>query len=454
MNKAVITILGTIDHDKDKAEYKISKKLGSFSINEDKKYINMLTVLSDITEESIIAIGTKKAIEIQKKVIKYEKIKRNIIYKEIDNEQKYDAILLLINSIIDEYDEVIFDVSHGFRHLPILATISLIIEDIKNPDKINNILYAKELVRFKKYEIIDLKEYLELAKLSYVLSSFNENYTIGNSMTFSNESYQYLTDNLGIISKHILANSVQQLLGDDSRLNETIESLNELKKQEDTLKTFGKYIEEITIHLNKIKDLKNEPQYYQFFQLALMMRKRGYLLNAITLFNESVGLYCAEELKKIDIKVKNHIEKYQKGDNNLYELTQQSKNIIKNGKKFNGVYLFDPMHPKLTAGEKTTLQNKKKKLKEKIPQNILKEIENSGFVVSLTQQNAKKDRTITEIIQAYLQEHDTNELEEIIVEIETLRNNLAHGNSSNKIANVPQEFLSPIKKFSSLIKVK
>jgi len=470
--KAVITILGLIGHstkkqeikdnkivdifidkkNEDKAKYTFSKKLiDKYHLPENKNYINMLTVLDAMTDDQIIAIGTKKAIDIQKKVIEYEKIDREIEYKEIEDEKEYDNILVLIDSIIDEYDEVVFDVSHGFRHLPILATVSLIIQNIKDPDKVRNIIFAKEIEAFKEYEIIDLKEYLDLAKLSYVLSSFNDNYTVGNSMTFSEESCQNLVDQLRIISTHILANSVQQLIGEENILTQTITSLKKLQKEEDTLRTFNKYITDITGHLSNIKNLQRKPHYYQLFSLATMMEKRGYLLNSITLFNESVGLYCVEELKSIDERVKKHIEEYQGINNNLYELAQQSKTIIKNKENFTGVYLFDTAQTKLTSGHKTSLQKKKKKLKERIPEKILEEIENSGFTISLSPFNKQKDKSITQLIQDYLQKHNVALLEELIISIEKLRNNLAHGNSSGKIENVQRELGVFIKKFKSLI---
>lgn len=72
-----------------------------------------------------------------------------------------------MNETINQYDEVIVDVSHGFRHLPILMVVDLIIQNFQDTSKIKQILFAKEIDKHEKdkkgvYEIIDLKEYLTL----------------------------------------------------------------------------------------------------------------------------------------------------------------------------------------------------------------------------------------------------------------------------------------------------
>ncbi len=98
--------------------------------------------------------------------------------------------------------------------------VNLIIASIKDVDKIEHIFFAKEVISAKEYEIIDLLDYIGLAKLSFVLENFNTNYTIGNKLSFRNEKYQDLVDNLRIISGHILANSIKTLIEGDESLIE------------------------------------------------------------------------------------------------------------------------------------------------------------------------------------------------------------------------------------------
>jgi len=58
-----------------------------------------------------------------------------------DIESNYSYFLNKYNELIEQYDKVIIDVSHGFRHFPILAVVNLILQNIKNPEKIWNYYY-------------------------------------------------------------------------------------------------------------------------------------------------------------------------------------------------------------------------------------------------------------------------------------------------------------------------
>ena len=161
--KAVITILGMVGGSDihQKAVYYFEDK------KEDKKeYFNTLPLLIDTysNEYKIVPFYTKEAKSVNEKVLE----KSNLEFKDFDKkyfiEDDKDFIKLfnIINSAVDEYSELIIDVSHGFRHFPILMIVDLIIQNFKDTSKIKKILFAKEITQFKEYEIIDLKEYLDL----------------------------------------------------------------------------------------------------------------------------------------------------------------------------------------------------------------------------------------------------------------------------------------------------
>jgi CRISPR-associated DxTHG motif protein len=462
MKKTIITILGIISHTNQKSEPKKDEELARYSLGsrvidsfkiKEKKYINMFDVIvSNYKDENIIAIGTKKAIDTQKSVLEHLDIMDiNVQYIEIEDEKQYDKILEIINNQIVKNENIIFDVSHGFRHLPILATISLIVQNIQNSEKVQEIIYAKEEIPYKEYEIISLKEYLDLANLSYLLNTFDTNYTVGNEFSFVNENYQHLADNLRIISTHILANSLKQLLGEESHISKTIQILNDLMQNDSNIKTFQKSIESIIKHLQKIQNLDKEVRYMQLFRLSQMMKERGYVLNAITLLNEAVGFYCVETLKDIDDKVKEHIEKFEKNDDNLYELAHQSKNLVKLRDRFQFPYLSTDI--KLTSGQKTSLQKKKKNLKKKLNPLILKEIQEMGFDVSLTKIEKSTNKPFKKVILECLSTRNDEDLINLIKQTENLRNNLAHANSSEKIENVQSKLSNSLKEFKQIVKI-
>jgi len=478
--KAVVTILGMIGHTKpdticengkikkvfveiaenDRPKYYFSDTLSDFSDRLTKeKYINTLHLLIDaFKDRDIIPITTKQAKAIQQRTLEFLKLDTSCLENNVHiDESNYEEIFQKISELLqkNEYESFIIDLTHGFRHLPILMIVNLIIASIRDIDKIEHIFFAKEITSYYEYEIIDLIDYIGLAKLSFVLENFNYNYTVGNKLIFKNEAYQDLVDHLRIISGHILANSLKVLIQNDENLiQETIDKLETLQREDKNIATFSSSISQIIMHLKKIEVLKNEEEYIKLFKLSKIMKEREYLLNSITLLNESIGLYCANLIGDMSPRVKKHIQTYLELDkSNLYELAHQSKNIIKNMEKFTGDYLFEPNRVPLTAGQKTSLQNRKKRLKSKIPSSVQDEIKKSGFKIELSQLDTKKDRSIKNEIIAYLEQKDNGDLIEIIIEVENLRNNLAHGNSSEKISNVKGLISKLLKNYKSIISV-
>ena len=138
MKKAIITILGMIGlprEGQEKAEYYLSDSLKvDFSLKKD-RYTNMLPVLVDNFRDSygaIESIYTVDAKKTQSEVLVYEnldfKLEDSGFYIsniEGESEAQYSFFLEKYNEVIEKYDRVIIDVSHGFRHLPILATVNL-----------------------------------------------------------------------------------------------------------------------------------------------------------------------------------------------------------------------------------------------------------------------------------------------------------------------------------------
>ena len=429
MREAVVTLLGMISYSKpdyisvdgkvkqifvdiseeDRAKYFFSDSLNKFSKRLTKeRYINTLPLLIDgFSNREIIPIATQKAKNIQEKTLDFLKIENSPLENTIIiNESNYEEIFQQISELLqrDEYDSFIIDLTHGFRHLPILMIVNLIIASIKDVDKIEHIFFAKEIIPFKEYEIIDLLDYIGLAKLSFVLENFNTNYTVGNKLVFKNAKYQDLVDNLRIISGHILANSLKALITKDEKnlIQKTIEKLENLQREDKNIATFSSSINNIIGHLKKMEVLKDEKDYIKLFKLSKMMKEREYLLNSITLLNESVGMFCAEKIREISEDISVEIDKFiVEEEFGMYNLSHQSKKMLEN--KFYKEYFMETF-------------------KKQIIIDGLKKQENSA-------------------------------LENIIPKISNLRNNLAHGNSSEKIENVKfkiGELLSDYQKIAQI----
>jgi CRISPR-associated DxTHG motif protein len=427
----IITIAG-IGHKTPKEErayYAYDTNLAKSFTLKKHNYTNMLPLLIDNFHENIIPIFTQNAKESQTIVLQdeFEKDFEDIFKPEylIGDEKDFYSILSLINTLVSENDKYIIDLTHGFRHIPILATISIITHTLNDTSNIEHILFAKEIEAKKNYEIIDLKEYLELANMSYMLETFADNYTVSSKTVFIDEDFQELSDELRILSNHILSNSLQQIFASNApeRTINNIDKISQNKK----IATFKNSLEKIKSHLGKIHELRNiDSHSRRLFEFSKLLNERGYLLNAITLLFEAIGFYCLESFKNINDDVKSHIEFCEKRFT-LYEQTSQTRTFVKIFDKLNKLknsysYLYNP---ETVNWSKSQIKNTSPKPRTKI-------------------------NAIHEQIRDFLQsKKDIDSFRAFINEVETIRNNLAHGNYGKEIENAKGELSLKIKMYET-----
>jgi len=444
--KAVITILGTIGGycDKDNPKKGIYKELTPKAlyrsqVNEIKESedINTLPILiKSFQDYDVIALHTSCAKDIQEQVLK----KQNISFAfnsvwQIEDDLEFDRVFQKIDAIINHYDKVIIDVSHGFRHLPILMIVNAIMHNIESVDKIEKILFAREIKKFEQYEFIDLKRYLDLANISYALTTFERNYTVANNVKVDDADFSELLNDLSDFSKHILANSIDELLKDTNKkkaiTTRLIKKINQVfEVDNEVFKSLNRLLKKTLKHIESIDHLKTMQGYQRLYCLSENMFKKGYLLNAITLLSEAIGMYCKEELSKLDIAgLKGKIEEFEEKaiveKNNariyfkLYELYNQSKAIY-SIKNYQGYFL--------SVNEKQRFNNPDTKDK----------IHNWNSTV----------RPLTQKIKDQLQ--PDQEIIELIRAIDNIRNNLAHANSSKRLEDVEEDIENVLKSFNEL----
>jgi CRISPR-associated DxTHG motif protein len=394
----VITILGTTVGD---ATYHFSATLTQkYQLNK-RNYANMFQLLND-NFSSIVPIYTLQA------KMANQQFNPDVFLNEgfITDENDYLHLFEQINKVLTAYDDasVIIDISHGFRHIPILTTIALISHTIEDMNKIKHIFFAKEIEQYKRYEIVDLKGYLEIAHLSYILSSFSENYTIGNHIVFDTEAYQELVDSLRLFSSHMLANSFREIY-DQKLLKKMIRQITKLKK-DSLLGQMRRSLNEILDHLRDIDLLEEKTMYQQLYALAVIMNDRGYLLNSVTLLNEAVGLYAIDQFKGYSQEIKTFFDGQEKKALELQDKLNRYE-IAKAGKKA----VLNQFPDRVFTKESIT-----KSVKEKI-----------------------RDSRSSE------------DMRKLIKQLDELRNNLAHANSGVSIENVQQALTKGFKTFHECI---
>jgi len=421
MKKAVISILGTIMppiKGQERAKYYFSNDLKEKFNLKKERYTNMLPLLLDNFQDygEIRNIYTYLSKEKQTTVLEYELLEYDIVKKGLfisenikDEEANYSYFLDKYNELIEEYDRVIIDVSHGFRHFPILAVVNLIIQNIKNPEKIEYIFFAKEIKQFQKYEVIDLKEYLELANLSFMLSTFNQNYTVSSNIQFTNPLYKKVAKELSVFSTHFLSNSFKPLI-EGKTIEHIIDNLEELQKR-DTVVNFKNYIIDIIEHIEDIRQLKYKKESIKLYELSKIMDDRGYQLNAITLLFEALGFYCLESISSLE---------------DIGKRVVTFRGYIEAKKK--------PLHIYSTY----TLVNEAR---------VITKIRNRFKVSTFINSDALKNSVIN-----YLScIKNLNEFKQFIEALEALRNNLAHGNSGFTLKDVKLIYMKNLHKFEKLV---
>lgn len=388
--KAVITILGTIgekDNHKEAIYYFEEKK------EEKKEYFNTFPLLIEnfSKDYKIVPLYTKEAKSVNESVLQ----KSNILFKDfdekyfIDDDKNFTKLFNVINSAIEEFEELIIDVSHGFRHLPILMVVDLIIQNFQDTSKIKQILFAKEIIQFKEYEIIDLKEYLDLANISFVLTTFEKNYTVASHI--KSIKYQKLLKELNDFSNDLMALNLSNLF---KSANELIIELD--KVQDVSIKKQAQSLKKVILNLSNFKGKK---RYLVYYELSKNLFQKKYMLLSLALLYESIRMYIKSYIKKQHKELVEDIEQQLRND--IYKIGDFFKNLRwKDYDKFskdkkNRLYISEENY---------------KKLKNSFPMNLIKLYE----------------------------------------EIDNKRNDLAHANSKGTFADIEKDIANLIFKYESL----
>lgn len=311
---AIISILGTLN----KSEALYSKE-SSISLEiKSGKYKNMLPLLfhsfNEQEDTTLISIYTKEALEIQKEVLPNFNIEENGYLIE---ENKFDEIFNTINIILSDttYTDFIVDISHGFRHLPILTTVSMLISNFQDSSKIKNILFAKEIKKFEEYEIIDLKPYLEIANIAFVLNTFDDNYTVAHHIN----SYKYATliKALNDFSNDIMALNLSNL--NNSSLPTLLDELNNI--EDISIKDMAQQLE------NELKnDFSYEDKIYlTFYKISKNIFEKNYILLSLSLLYESIRIFIKTSIKRDEKAIVLKLEEFFKND--IYKLGNFFKNL-------------------------------------------------------------------------------------------------------------------------------
>lgn len=324
MKKAIITTLGMIGKDRNDNFNTAKYKFDPAVVKTDKTfdYVNIfpLLVQSFSDDYEIIPLYTDESLQRQRETLEFHKIDFDIEKngRRID-ENSSNYIFETINKIMEDtqYSEFIVDVTHGFRSIPILTTVNMIITNFQDNKKIKHIIYAEEDFSNKgNYLIKDLIEYLDIANMAFILTTFEKNYTV--SSHIKSDKYKPLIDAMNDFSNDIMALNLNNLFTQSStKLTTILNSITEASIYSQA-KKLHKTIEKLTTYEGK--------KYYQtYLDLAKDLFTKNYMLLSLALLFESIRMYIKSTIKKEHKELVEKVEKDFKNDK--YRINDFFKNL-------------------------------------------------------------------------------------------------------------------------------
>ena len=293
---AVITILGIQGQKENiKIEGCARYYFAGESADKSQEFFNTLPLLADkFGAENIVPIYTTDAREFNEAVMAHYanfQINFNDSYKIVD-EKNFEALFEIFERVIDDLvksgvGRIVFDVTHGFRHLPLLALVDLLIQNFSNVSQIDQILFAKEIEKFKLYEIIDLRQYLDIANIAFVIAAFSQNYTLAQHI--KTKKFEPLVNVLNDFSNNILSLNIAKLKSSHGELIKELDRIDDI--------ALISRARDLKDRLNKICDWSDSAYIFRY-KLAKDMFEKGYLLQSLVLLFESVNSYIVSVFKE------------------------------------------------------------------------------------------------------------------------------------------------------------
>lgn len=203
-----------------------------------------------------------------------------------DIEDIFHQILESIKSAKE--NNIILDITHGFRHYHIIASFASTLGQI-NTKKSITLLFAKEIEQGKKYQYISLEKYSQISLIALSLQTFVQTLSVPN-MGLKEPFIIALSE----FSKSLHANAFNEIFANLDKAKSALQNA----KNSDSFKGLDNILSEVESILSVFDDIKitkeNYKKYYKFARL--MCNKRYYLISA-TYISEAILLYALEGFK-------------------------------------------------------------------------------------------------------------------------------------------------------------
>lgn len=297
----IVTILGTSGaffnpvncspkrDEKGEVQYQSAKYNSDIFEIPTQSYRNSTHFLLENFDEAFVFIGTACAISFQKTILNRSLKGKRVEYIEIED-NSLDDIFEKVLEILQHHDEILLDITHGFRHQPIMAIFaSTLAQFLERRDL--RIIFAKEVVQYQEYSYIFLDEYIEITQISLLLTGFIRtlNFIPVKSMKLLNS--QIFEE----FSESLLSNDIKGVEKNYALLKNELAGLQANEELKHIANLIGKVEEEL-----KLLDMLPffEP-YQKYMVLSKLTVDKNYLIVSLAYVFESVREYCSYQFSNL-----------------------------------------------------------------------------------------------------------------------------------------------------------
>jgi CRISPR-associated DxTHG motif protein len=252
---------------------------------ENQYYKNSTQFLLQNYDDDFIFIGTECAITFQKELLKEELKNKNVLFEKV-SDNDLDDIFEKIYTHLEDEDDIVLDITHGFRHQPIMAIFASTLSQFLERKNLK-IIFAKEEKMFKEYRYVYLDEYIQITQISFLLSGFIKTLNFIPSKdikSLNNKAFENF-------SKSLLSND---LVGVEKNYTILKKAINSLRSNEEYRHIF-KLLDQVDEELSLFEEFNKETKSYQkYLALAKLTVKKNYLIVSLAYIFESLREYCVE----------------------------------------------------------------------------------------------------------------------------------------------------------------
>lgn len=244
-------------------------------------------------------IGTAKSIDYQNEIFDTLPQCRDIFKKykpiELSDSNEIEDIFNEVLKIIKktEIQNIILDITHGFRHQQIIASFASTLTQI-NTKKSITLLFAKTQGKDSQgrdlFQYTSLERYSQISLIALCLQTFTQTLRVPEMRI--NEPFIITLANF---SNALHANAFSQIFG----LLDKVKI--ELKKAKANFAFSGleNILEGVESILDIFKDIQNTPKIYnKYYKLARLMHSTKYYLISATYISEAISLYILDRLSQ------------------------------------------------------------------------------------------------------------------------------------------------------------